>query len=158
MATLDTVPNDISPIWRIEAAVQASSIREQVALKSSFSWSDASTKSARSSLYEKSAARDFVQMPEEFLRDPEDQDLCVTGSLPWAHRIRLQQLLLLLLTSNVSNKSGNLLFAQSYPEQYENVGFVHSWCTVESHHKSNRVNPSLRQRCASQLSSKALLC
>jgi hypothetical protein len=51
--------------------------------------------------------------------------------LPWAHRTRLQQLLLLLLTANVSNKSGNLLFAQSYPEQYENVGFVHSSCTVE---------------------------
>src|ERR1700686_4799248 len=50
--------------------------------------------------------------------------------LPWAHRTRLQRLLLLLLTANVSNKSGNLLFAQSYPEQYENVGFVHSWCTV----------------------------
>ncbi len=49
--------------------------------------------------------------------------------LPWAHRTRLQQLLLLLLTANVSNKSGNLLFAQSYPEQYEKVGFVHSWCT-----------------------------
>src|ERR1700686_2221843 len=51
--------------------------------------------------------------------------------LPWAHRTRLQRLLLLLLTANVSNKSGNLLFAQSYPEEYENVGFVHSWCTVE---------------------------
>ena len=35
--------------------------------------------------------------------------------LPWAHRTRLQQLLLLVLTNNVSNKSGNLLFAQSYP-------------------------------------------
>jgi len=22
----------------------------------------------------------------------------------------------------------NLLFAQRYPEQYENIGFVHSWC------------------------------
>jgi hypothetical protein len=66
--------------------------------------------------------------------------------LPWAHRTRLQQLLLLLLTNNVSNKSGNLLFAQSYPEQYENVGFVHTWCTVESHQKSYRVNRSLRLR------------
>jgi hypothetical protein len=37
----------------------------------------------------------------------------------------------MLLTTNVSNKSGNLLFAQSYPEQYENVRFVHSWCTVD---------------------------
>jgi len=46
----------------------------------------------------------------------------------------------------VSNKSGNLLFAQSYPEQYENVGFVHRWCTVEFHQKSDRVNPSLRLR------------
>jgi hypothetical protein len=66
--------------------------------------------------------------------------------LPWAHRTPLQQLLLFLLTANVSNKSGNLLFAQSYPEQYENVGFVHSWCTVEFHQKSDRVNPSLRLR------------
>ena len=65
--------------------------------------------------------------------------------LPWAHRTRLQQLLLLLLTANVSNQSGNLLFAQSYPEQYEKVGFVHSWCTVEFHQKSHRVNPALRQ-------------
>ena len=37
----------------------------------------------------------------------------LVGHLPWAHRTRLQQLLLLLLTANVSNKSGNLLFAQS---------------------------------------------
>ena len=66
--------------------------------------------------------------------------------LPWAHRTPLQQLLLFLLTANISNKSGNLLFAQSYPEQYENVGFVHSWCTVEFHQKSDRVNPSLRLR------------
>jgi len=75
---------------------------------------------------------------------------------PWAHRTRLQRLLLLILTANVSNKSGNLLFAQSYPEQYENVGFVHSWCTVESHQKSYRVNPSLRQRCALQRPSKGI--
>jgi hypothetical protein len=54
------------------------------------------------------------------------------ASLPWAHRTRLQQLLLLLLTNNVSNKSGNLLFAQSYPQCPENVGFLHSWCTVAS--------------------------
>jgi len=33
--------------------------------------------------------------------------------LPRAHRTRLQRLLFLLLTANVSNKSGNLLFAQS---------------------------------------------
>ena len=51
--------------------------------------------------------------------------------LPLAHRTRTQRLLLLLLTANVSNKSGNLLFAQSNPQQYENVRFVHSWCTVE---------------------------
>src|ERR1700686_5578969 len=61
--------------------------------------------------------------------------------LPWAHRTRLQRLLLLLLTANVSNKSGNLLFAQSYPEQYENVGFVHSWCTVEFQQKSYIMDP-----------------
>src|SRR5258708_7069285 len=33
--------------------------------------------------------------------------------LPWAHSPRLQQLHPFLLTTNVSNKSGNLLFAQS---------------------------------------------
>jgi hypothetical protein len=76
--------------------------------------------------------------------------------LTWAHRTRLQQLRLFLLTANVSNKSGNLLFAQSYPEQYKKVGFVHSWCTVEFHQKSHRVNPSLRQRCVSQLASKGI--
>ena len=32
--------------------------------------------------------------------------------LLWAHVTRLQQLRPLLLTTNVSNKSGNLLFAQ----------------------------------------------
>jgi len=32
--------------------------------------------------------------------------------LPWAHRTRLQQLRQSLLTTNVSNESGNLLFAQ----------------------------------------------
>jgi len=32
--------------------------------------------------------------------------------LPWAHDTRLQQLNPSLLTTNVSNKSGNLLFAQ----------------------------------------------
>ena len=55
----------------------------------------------------------------------------LVAHLPWAHRARLQRLLLMLLTTNVSNKSGNLPFAQSYPEQYENVRFVHSWCTVD---------------------------
>jgi hypothetical protein len=76
--------------------------------------------------------------------------------MPWAHRTRLQQLLLLVLTNNVSNKSGNLLFAQSYPEQYENVRFVHSWCTLEFHQKSYRVNPSLRQSCVSHPASKGI--
>jgi hypothetical protein len=39
------------------------------------------------------------------------------GSAPaWAHETRLQQLLPFLLTTNVSNKSGNLLFARSYPQ------------------------------------------
>ena len=33
-------------------------------------------------------------------------------NLPWAHRTRLQQLRPSLLTTNASNKSGNLLFAQ----------------------------------------------
>src|SRR6267378_5720142 len=50
--------------------------------------------------------------------------------LTWAHRTRLQQLPFLLLTANVSNKSGNLLFAQSYPQWHENVGFLHSTCTA----------------------------
>jgi predicted SnoaL-like aldol condensation-catalyzing enzyme len=34
-------------------------------------------------------------------------------SLPWAHRTRFQQLRPLFLTTNVSDKLGNLLFAQS---------------------------------------------
>jgi len=46
--------------------------------------------------------------------------------LPWAHTPRLQQLRPFLLTTNVSNKSGNLLFAQRYLEWIENVGFWHS--------------------------------
>jgi len=39
--------------------------------------------------------------------------LPLEGRLPWTHRTRLQQLLLLLLTNNVSNKSGNLLSLKS---------------------------------------------
>jgi hypothetical protein len=79
---------------------------------------------------------DLVSLPNIFLirlfskLRLKEKDFQEKLRLPWAHRTRLQQLLLLLLTNNVSNKSGNLLFAQSYPEQYENVGFVHSWCTV----------------------------
>ena len=69
--------------------------------------------------------------PSMPLASPNDCNLSDhVARLPWAHRTRLQQLLLLLLTTNVSNNSGNLLFAQSYPQLYENVGFVHSWCTV----------------------------
>jgi hypothetical protein len=56
----------------------------------------------------------------------------VRRSLPSAHRTRLQRLLLLLLTTNVSNKSRNLFFARSYPQCPENAGFLHSWCTVAS--------------------------
>jgi hypothetical protein len=52
--------------------------------------------------------------------------------LPWAHRTRLQRFLFSLLTTNVSIKSGNLLFAQSYPQCPENDEFLHSWCTVMS--------------------------
>ena len=37
----------------------------------------------------------------------------VRKSPPWAHRTRFQQLRPLFLTTNVSNKSGKLLFAQS---------------------------------------------
>jgi hypothetical protein len=37
----------------------------------------------------------------------------LVARLPWAHDSRLQQLRPLHLTTNVSNKSGNLLFAQS---------------------------------------------
>jgi hypothetical protein len=55
----------------------------------------------------------------------------LVAHLPWAHRIRLQLLLSILLTANVSNKSGNLLFAQSYPQWHENVGFLHSPCTAK---------------------------
>ena len=35
----------------------------------------------------------------------------MVARLSWAHNIRLQQLRPFLLTTNVSNKSGNLLFA-----------------------------------------------
>src|SRR6266403_4543003 len=52
------------------------------------------------------------------------------GLLPWAHDTRLQQLCSLLLITNISNKSGNLLFAQRYLEWIENVGFWHSPCAV----------------------------
>jgi hypothetical protein len=45
-------------------------------------------------------------------------------SLPWAYRTPFQQLRPLFLTTNVSNKSGNLLFAQNQPDWHENVGFV----------------------------------
>jgi len=37
------------------------------------------------------------------------------GRLPWAHRTRLQQLLLLVLTNNVFNKSGNLFSLKANP-------------------------------------------
>jgi len=40
-------------------------------------------------------------------------------------------ILLKSLTINLSNKSGNLLFAQKRPERNENLGFLHSGCTVE---------------------------
>jgi hypothetical protein len=36
----------------------------------------------------------------------------IAARLPWAHRTRLQQVRPSLLTTNVSNNSGNLLFAQ----------------------------------------------
>jgi hypothetical protein len=42
------------------------------------------------------------------------------------HESRLQPLYPLLLTTKVSNKSGNLLLAQSYPQCHENVAFLHS--------------------------------
>src|SRR5882762_6906206 len=48
------------------------------------------------------------------------------------HRSRLQTFYPLLLTTNISNKSGNLLLAQAYPEWYEKVAFLHSSCTVSS--------------------------
>jgi hypothetical protein len=56
----------------------------------------------------------------------------LVARLPWAHRTRLQQLLHLLVTNNVSNKSGNLLFAQRYLEWIENVGFWHSFGTGDA--------------------------
>jgi hypothetical protein len=46
------------------------------------------------------------------------------------HEARLQCFYQPTLTTNVSNKSGNLLLAQSYPQLDENVGFLHSRCTV----------------------------
>ena len=38
----------------------------------------------------------------------------LVAHLPWAHTIRLQQLRPFLLATNISNKSGNLLFAQNH--------------------------------------------
>jgi hypothetical protein len=56
----------------------------------------------------------------------------VFGSPPaWAHDSRPQQLQGVLLTINNSNKSGNLLFAQSQPQICEGVGFWHSFGRVE---------------------------
>ena len=42
------------------------------------------------------------------------------------HETRLHPLYPSLLTANVSNKSGNLLLAQNYPQWHENVAFLHS--------------------------------
>src|SRR5882724_6887254 len=42
------------------------------------------------------------------------------------HGSRLQPLYPSLLTTNVSNQSGNLLLAQRYPQWHENVAFLHS--------------------------------
>src|SRR5580700_8475226 len=72
--------------------------------------------------------------------------------LPWAHRTRLQRLLLSLLTTNVSNKSGNLLFAQSYPNALRTLDS----CTVGAQSRPlllrlrfsrlfTRISPSERQ-------------
>jgi hypothetical protein len=46
------------------------------------------------------------------------------------HRTRFHPLHPLLPTTNVSNKSGNLLLAQSELESFENDAFLHSRCTV----------------------------
>jgi hypothetical protein len=59
------------------------------------------------------------------------KDLQEILRLPWAHDTRLQQLRPLLLTTNVSNKSGICFSLKD-----ENVGFVHSSCTVLSHSSS----------------------
>jgi len=42
------------------------------------------------------------------------------------HESRLQPLYPVFLTTNVSNKPGNLLLAQGYPQWRENVAFLHS--------------------------------
>jgi hypothetical protein len=42
------------------------------------------------------------------------------------HETRLHPLCPSLLTPNVSNKSGNPLLAQNYPQWHENVAFLHS--------------------------------
>jgi hypothetical protein len=54
------------------------------------------------------------------------------AQLPCAHHPRLRQLCSLLLTTNVSNKSENLLFAQSEPQWYEDIGFWHSFGTGDA--------------------------
>src|SRR5260370_15357849 len=65
----------------------------------------------------------------------------LVARVPWAHTPRLQQLRPFLLTTNVSNKSGNLLFAQRQLESIENVGFWHSFGTVDLNHLRRRPEP-----------------
>ncbi len=64
-------------------------------------------------------SRNILPLPNIFLirlfskRRLKRKDFQEIAPLAWAHDTRLQQLHPLLLTTNVSNKSGNLLFAQS---------------------------------------------
>jgi hypothetical protein len=51
-------------------------------------------------------------VPNLYLELKIPQSLAHSTRLPWAQDTRLQQLHPTLLTTNVSNKSGNLLFAQ----------------------------------------------
>jgi hypothetical protein len=54
------------------------------------------------------------------------------------HKAPLQCFYQLTLTINISNKSGNLLLAQRYPQWHENVGFLHSPVHRDAHLEANR--------------------
>jgi hypothetical protein len=57
--------------------------------------------------------------PFVFKNEIERKDFQEIARLVWAHETRLQQFHPFFITTNVSNKSGNLLFAQSEPNGIE---------------------------------------
>jgi hypothetical protein len=65
-------------------------------------------------LFKSPAFARIEEEAEKTIRDMLAKSLAVASvaGLPWAQDTRLQQLHPSLLTTNVSNRSGNLLFAQ----------------------------------------------